>query len=569
LRFSFAFKRRRSEVLIIGIDMGGTNIDGVAVQDGQIIRQIKRPVDRSDFFHSIWSCIKELLQGVKKEEIQRIQLSTTVSTNAIVENKISKVGVILQRGPGLKWQFDDLGEHVADVMGSVDHRGIPVSREGADEFSKIKENFLHHSVEAVAVVGKFSPRNPDFEKRAAGYLRDEFQEVTMGHTISGRLNFPRRVRTSYLNAAVHSTFQAFAENIAEALKREGIGAPVYILKADGGTVSLEGAAAKPVETILSGPAASLMGMTALLTEKRTDRCLLDIGGTTTDLFFLADGVSVFEPSGIEIGGHKTLVRAIYSTSVGLGGDSYVRIEDGELKIGPERRGHAIAFGGKYLTPTDALVYLGAMEAEYGCKSAEALESMAKEMQAPPVEFAGMIIDKFCKSIRKTVESALKKIHARPVYTIRELLGDRILTPRSVGVIGGPAKALSKYLERELEMPVECPPNHEIANAIGAALARPTIEINLLADTDREILSIPETGVYERINKSYNLEKAKERALSEVRLAGEAMGISSNISGAEIIEASSFNMVKGYKADKNIRVKAQIKPGLVAERKEER
>ncbi len=107
---------------------------------------------------------KELLQGVKTEAIRRIQLSTTISTNAIVENRISKVGVILQRGPGLKWRFDNLGEHVMDVMGSVDHRGIPVSSEGADEFSRIRENFLHHAIDAVAVVGKFSTRNPDFEK---------------------------------------------------------------------------------------------------------------------------------------------------------------------------------------------------------------------------------------------------------------------------------------------------------------------------------------------------------------------------------------------------------------------
>jgi len=555
--------------LIIGIDMGGTNIDGVALREGQIIRQVKRPVDRSENFNSIWSCIKELFQGADKEEIRRIQLSTTVSTNAIVENRISKVGVMLQRGPGLKWQFENLGEHVADVTGSVDHRGIPVSREGADEFAKIKEDFLKNSVEAVAVVGKFSTRNPDFEKRAAEYLRDDFKEITMGHTVSGRLNFPRRVRTSYLNAAVHSTFKTFAENIKEALKLEEIEAPVYILKADGGTIDLEGAIAKPVETILSGPAASLMGMIALLKETKTDRCLLDIGGTTTDLFFLVDGVPVFEPSGIEIGGHKTLVRAIYSTSVGLGGDSYVRIEEGKLKIGPERKGHAVAFGGKHLTPTDALVYLGAMEAEHKSESAEALESVAKEIQMPPEEFAELIIDKFCKAIRETVENTLKKINESPVYTIRELLADRTIKPQSVGVIGGPAKALSKYLEKELNMPVEYPLNHEIANAIGAALARPTVEINLIADTDREILSIPETGVYERINKYYELEDAKERALSEVRLAGEAMGLSADVSGAEIVEASSFNMVKGYRADKNIRVKAQNKPGLLTKREEER
>ena len=554
--------------MIIGIDMGGTNIDGVAVRDGKIVRQVKRPVDRSDYFHSIWHCIKLLLQGVNKEDIQRIQLSATVSTNAIVENKISKVGVVLQRGPGLKWQFDNLGENVLDVTGSVDHRGIPVKNEGKGELANIKASLLQNSVEAVAVVGKFSTRNPDFEKRAAEFLRDSFGEITMGHTISGKLNFPRRVRAAYLNAAVHSTFQNFAQNIKEALKREGIGAPVYILKADGGTIDLKGAMEKPIETILSGPAASLMGMTALLEEQTADRCLLDIGGTTTDLFFLVDGAPVFEPSGIEIGGHKTLVRAIYSASVGLGGDSHVRVENGKLKIGPQRRGHAIAFGGKDLTPTDALCFLGAMEAQRKRESEEALESLAKKINMPPKDFAEMIIEQFCKSIKETVESALNKLNASPVYTIKELLENRTIKPQSAGVIGGPAKALSKYLEKELRLPVEYPKNHEIANAIGAAFSRPTVEINLLADTDRAILSIPETGVYEKIDRYYDLKQAKERALSEVKRAAEAMGIASDISGAEITEASSFNMMKGYYgADKNIRVKAQIKPGLALNERE--
>ncbi len=554
--------------MIIGIDMGGTNIDGVAVRDGKIVRQVKRPVDRSDYFHSIWHCIKLLLQGVNKEDIQRIQLSATVSTNAIVENKISKVGVVLQRGPGLKWQFDNLGENVLDVTGSVDHRDIPVKNEGKGELANIKASLLQKSVEAVAVVGKFSTRNPDFEKRAAEFLRDSFGEITMGHTISGKLNFPRRVRAAYLNAAVHSTFQNFAQNIKEALKREGIGAPVYILKADGGTIDLKGAMEKPIETILSGPAASLMGMTALLEEQTADRCLLDIGGTTTDLFFLVDGAPVFEPSGIEIGGHKTLVRAIYSASVGLGGDSHVRIENGKLKIGPQRRGHAIAFGGKDLTPTDALCFLGAMEAQRKRESEEALESLAKKINMPPKDFAEMIIEQFCKSIKETVESALNKLNASPVYTIKELLENRTIKPQSAGVIGGPAKALSKYLEKELRLPVEYPKNHEIANAIGAAFSRPTVEINLLADTDRAILSIPETGVYEKIDRYYDLKQAKERALSEVKRAAEAMGIASDISGAEITEASSFNMMKGYYgADKNIRVKAQIKPGLALNERE--
>ena len=157
----------------------------------------------------------------------------------------------------------------------------------------------------------------------------------------------------------------------------------------------------------------------------------------------------------------------------------------------------------------------------------------------------MIIEQFCKSIKETVESApLNKLNASPVYTIKELLENRTIKPQSAGVIGGPAKALSKYLEKELRLPVEYPKNHEIANAIGAAFSRPTVEINLLADTDRAILSIPETGVYEKIDRYYDLKQAKERALSEVKRAAEAMGIASDILAPKY-RGQQFNMMKGY------------------------
>ena len=188
----------------------------------------------------------------------------------------------------------------------------------------------------------------------------------MGHSLSGKLNFPRRVFTSYLNSAVYDTFNGFSTSIRKSMKQEGIDAPLFILKADGGTINLATAEEKPVETILSGPAASFMGLNAMIKTYK-DAILLDIGGTTTDIFFLADGVPLFEPLGIKIGDYKTLVRAIYSVSIGLGGDSSIEVEDVhlkdglediKLKIGPNRAGYPYALGGPKPTPTDAMIVLG-------------------------------------------------------------------------------------------------------------------------------------------------------------------------------------------------------------------
>lgn len=591
--------------LLIGIDMGGTNIDGVVIADGVLIKSVKRQVDHSDFFRSIWGCLQELLQGVERELIGRINLSTTISTNAIVEKRLSGVGLILQTGPGLKWEFEGLGDFVTYLSGSVDHRGSIVQGLDPAELAELRTRYAVQAPETLAVVTKFSTRNPELELQIRDFFAGEFQDITLGHSLSGKLNFPRRVQTAYLNAAVGGTCRSFVSDLRQALEREQIAAPVYILKADGGTIDLAGASAKPVESILSGPAASFMGMMALQEkglrqaepegesvlkaelEDGGDMVLIDIGGTTTDLFFLVDGVPVFAPQGIEIDGRKTLVRAIFSTSIGLGGDSHVRGEDGVLQIGPRRLDNAVAYGGQYLTPTDALVYLGALSGNYPELSRAALEELAALYGDAPgngngakvpsdavTRFAGQhgqraerlareIIDLMCRTIAEAIRATLNRLNASPVYTIKELLTDRIIQPRAAMLIGGPAQALAPFLAQILGLPVTVPRYAEIANAIGAALARPTQEINLLADTGRGRLAIPELAIYEPVGKSYDLAQAKRRALTEVNGTGQSLGLPEDQIEAEIVEASSFNMVSNwYEVDKNIRVKAQIKPGLL-------
>ncbi len=545
--------------MIVGIDMGGTHIDGVIIKDGNIIKTIKNPTNRNDLFETIWTTLKQLLDGNDKNQITRINLSTTISTNAIVENKVSKVGLIIQSGPGRNYDFTNVTENLGLISGYIDHRGKIVKDLNSQELLAYKQTFKDNDVEAVGVVTKFSTRNPSHEKRILELYEAEFDHITMGHSLSGKLNFLRRVNTSYLNAAVYKTFNDFAFNIEKALKQAGINAPVYILKADGGTMNLKMATKKPVETILSGPAASFMGLSAMF-EENQDGILLDIGGTTTDIFFLVNGVQLFEPLGISIDNHKTLIRAIYSKSIGLGGDSYISVVNKEIKIGPKRMGKPLAFGGEYLTPTDAMVALDKMQAPFKEKSIKALKAMGSQLDMDVNQLAKYILEKMADIIYVNVIQTLDKINSKPVYTIKELLQDYQLSPKFINVIGGPAKILAPYLESKFNLKVKFPLQYEVANAIGAALAKPTMEINLHADTERAILSVSEVNLYQSIDRNYNLDKAIDQALAIIKSNTE------NINGeveAEIVEANSYNMVKGYmSASKNIRVRAQVKPGLI-------
>ena len=548
--------------MIIGIDMGGTHIDGVIIDHGTIIKTIKNNTDRNDLFGTIQTTLQQLLENIDKTKITRINLSTTVSTNAIVENKVSKVGMIVQSGPGMLHDFSAAGDQLSSVSGYIDHRGSVVKGVAQDEIQASKAEFIAHGIKAVGVVSKFSTRNPSHELAIAELMASDFDSITTGHSLSGKLNFPRRVHTTYLNAAVSSTFNTFAENIKKSLTEQGVAAPVFVLKADGGTMDLATAKNIPVETILSGPAASFMGLSALFSDT-TDGVLLDIGGTTTDIFFLANGVPLFEPLGISIGQHKTLIRSIYSVSIGIAGDSFVRVENNAIKIGPQRMGRPIAFGGEHLTPTDAMVVLDKIHSENKDQALAAIDKIAKTLGLSSQKTATKILATMAEFIQQQVADLLSNINAQPVYTVKEVLENKTIDPTFIHVIGGPAKILTPFLADAFKLNVTYPSRYKVANAIGAALAKPTIEINLHADTERGILSVPEVGIYEPINKNYNLTLAEKRALEIVREAAIELGAEPDSIDAEIVEANSFNMVKGYSsASKNIRVRAQITPGLI-------
>lgn len=544
--------------------MGGTNVDAVSIDDdGNIIDIVKNPTNREDLFESIWQTIQELLPKDGISNIKWINLSTTVSTNAIVENRTSPVGMIIQSGPGINHDFLACGDENVFISGYIDHRGREVKGYNKKEILKAKELFMKKGIPACAVVSKFSVRNPKHELAISQELKDDFSPITTGHSISGKLNFPRRVFTSYLNSAVYSNFQQFSSSIKKALAKRQIKAPIYVLKADGGTSGIDAAEEHPVQTILSGPAASLMGTNALL-PTTTDAVLLDIGGTTTDICFLADGVPLFEPLGIKIDKYNTLVRAIYNTSIGLGGDSSIRVKNGKLVIGPRREGYPRALGGPMPTPSDAMIVLGHLNIGDKNRAYEAMKELGDKLNMPSKAIAEKVLMEMANIIKNKVNQLLDDINSRPVYTVKELLYGKQIRPKVVNIIGGPAKFIAPYLEKKLNIPCQFPENYEVANAVGAALSRTTTEITLTADTVQGVLTVPELGLYEKVGKDYNLEMAKKKAVDLLNEHARKLGATEKDIEPEIIEESSFNMVRGFfTSGKNIRVKTQIRPGLIS------
>lgn len=537
--------------MFIGIDVGGTHSDGVLLAGKKILNRSKLVTDKNNLLDTVLHSLDRLLKGVNPAEISRVNLSTTISTNAIVEHKTPPVGLIIQKGPGVSTDFSSLKGDIRYISGYVDHRGKLVKTIDKEEVQQALKDFKQAGLQHLAIVSKFSPRNHKAEEAIADLAKQDFAHCSLGYRISGKLNFPRRVNSTYYNAAVHDTFAAFAREVRAALAQRNIEAEVNILKADGGTMSLQKGVEQPVQTILSGPAASFMGILALLPNEE-DAVLLDIGGTTSDIFFVVQQSPLFESLGAEIAGEKTLVRAVFAQSIGCGGDSRITYSNNKLYIGPEREGPAVALGGPALTPTDAFIVLDKLQIGDQAKAYKAMSNMAANIGLEVEETAELILRQMALKIKREVQRLLAGINAKPLFTVREVLENRRLVPREIRLIGGPAKLISPFMEECFDLPCHYPEDYAIANAIGAALAIPSLELNLIADTGRGVLSIPELDIYENISSRYTLREAKERILAE---------LSSSPYPAEIVEAESFNMIEGYRHNFNIRIKAQLKPGL--------
>ena len=548
--------------MIIGLDIGGTHTDAVLLNEDGLLREIKVPTDPADLFHCVLAGLSAITEDIDLAKITRIVLSTTLATNAIVQNQIPPVGMIVSSGPGIDPEFYRTGSHYFTVGGSIDHRGREIEPVNPAEISFAAAQMEKAGIRQVGVVGKFSVRNPSHELAINSILQPSFAKVFMGHRTSGNLNFGRRIATTFLNAAVYPLHQEFYQAVQKSLAARGLNLPLRLLKADGGNMKFASSIDCPAHTILSGPAASVMGAVPFSSEK-DDTLVMDIGGTTTDMAVLIGRAPVLNPLGIELASYKTLIRSLETLSIGLGGDSAVKLCDKEVCIGPERLGPAMAYGGPCPTPTDALFVLEDIPDGSREKSIQGLKPLADRLECSIDTLAAGILDAACKKLLAAAQQLVHQINSKPVYTVHELLEGYQVRPKNILVLGGPAPYFAKYLSNLSEYRVRVVPHWKVANAIGAALARTTCEVTLFADTSRRIAEAPEENFRRRIDYSFDREAAVQQALDLLKTKAIERGANIDYLEMEVVESLQFNMVRGFNSTgKNIRIKVQVKPGLI-------
>ncbi|WP_120503319.1 hydantoinase/oxoprolinase N-terminal domain-containing protein [Sulfitobacter mediterraneus] len=332
--------------VLLGVDTGGTYTDAVLIRDETtVIASAKSLTTRQDLAIGVGNAVRSVLEAaqVAPEDIALASLSTTLATNALVEGQGGRVALIYIGFRGRDLEAHGLAEALKGdpalvLAGGHNHAGgeaQPLDEQALISFLETHKD----DVSGFAVASQFATRNPAHELRAAQLVAEMTgKPVSSSHQLSAKLNGPKRAMTAVLNARLIGMIDRLIGRAEDVLQQIGVAAPLMVVRGDGALISSGQARERPIETILSGPAASIVGarwMTGV------DHALVsDIGGTTTDVALIKGGKPQIDPAGARVGPYRTMVEAVAMRTTGLGGDSEVHFQSeglqGGVTLGPRR-----------------------------------------------------------------------------------------------------------------------------------------------------------------------------------------------------------------------------------------
>lgn len=331
---------------LLGVDTGGTYTDAVIIDEAgdRVLASAKALTSRPDLAIGVGAAIDAVIAdaGVDGGDIAMVSLSTTLATNALVEGQGGRIALV-----AIGFDVPDLGragldkalrgDPVVRIAGGHNHAGGEVAALDLAALSAFLQK-PDDSITGFAVAASFATRNPAHEIAARDLIRElSGKPVSCSHELSQALGGPKRALTAVLNARLIGMLDRLVTACEAHLVACGISARLMVVRGDGALVSADLAREKPIETILSGPAASIAGAGWLSGE--THALVSDIGGTTTDICLLRDGRPRIDPQGARVGPFRTMVEAIAMRTTGLGGDSELHVVeglDGGLRLGPRR-----------------------------------------------------------------------------------------------------------------------------------------------------------------------------------------------------------------------------------------
>lgn len=549
--------------MLIGIDVGGTFTDGVSYENGAIKHWVKQPTDAAKIKETVLSVLDELLTGMNRQSLTRVVISTTVVTNLAATGGMDRYALMIIPGPGIHPDSLNLAEKTFVLQGGIDFRGREITPINPEQIRETVKKIADLGIERIGVVGKFSHRNPAQELEAASIIQKTNPKLTVlcGHQAAGRMNFPRRAVTTGYTLATERAWNRFVNEIEAALTERGITAEAEVMKADGGTMSFAASKTAPCQTVFSGPAASTLGAYALTMDQKTS-VVVDIGGTTSDLAMILAGKPLQASKGAAIEGRLTQISALAVRSIPLGGDSAVRLEQGMLGIGPDRLGPAACFGGDAPTPTDAFNLISRTPVGDAERSYQALAAISggKDVR----KLAEEIVDRFEEMLELNIKEMLTEWEQEPAYKVWEIVHRRKAHIDRVIGIGAAAPAFVPILAERMGLESFVHPLSGVGNALGAALARPTLSVMLHADTltsmvsvDGETKPLPEGRL--------QMSDIKRLAEQELLTRARQRGMEQYWDDRAFFLEEQFNSMRGWATTtKLFDVGIAIEPGVIHE-----
>ncbi|MEI2416258.1 hydantoinase/oxoprolinase family protein [Orrella sp. JC864] len=526
-----------NDTLQVAVDIGGTFTDVVGRDAAGKLRYFKIPTTRTDESLAVFEAIGRIRDQwhVPAARIERFVHGTTVATNAILERRGAKVGLIttegfkdvLEIGRQMRHRMYDVilhsetpsflvpGRLRKEVPERIAADGSVVTPLDEAELMRQVQALVDEGVQAIAVCFLFSFVNPAHERRARELIAAAHPDLTLGvsHEVDPAFReYERTVVTSF-DAYVKPVIDRYLSRLEDGLAQGGVSAPFQVMQSRGGLMASRIARQRPVRLFLSGPAAGVIGAQIAGTSAGIDNLItVDIGGTSSDIALINKGKALVRSEGV-IDGYPVRVGMVDVNSIGAGGGSIAWIDAaGGLRVGPRSAGSepgpaCYGRGGEQPTVTDASIVLGYLDPDYFAggtlklypeKSRQAIESKVGGPLGMSVEEAALGIHRIVNaqmaegirlvSIRQGLDpreftlmplGGGGAVHIVPLA--RELGVRRVVIPRYPGVLS--AAGL-------LAAPVE----HETSAAFGKTLDEielPAIKA-MLAELDKQCEALMRT-----------------------------------------------------------------------------
>lgn len=513
----------------IGIDVGGTFTDAVAINDEtyELVGSLKMPTTheaKEGVAAGIVQVLHKIMENchIAPEDVVFIAHGTTQATNALLEGDVARVGIVTL-GSGVQGIKSKSDTNIGDIeLAAGKHLKTSGAFVNTGEAAALDEN-IRKAVKALSDQGSqsivateaFSVDDPTNENAVLSVCQEQRIPGTAGNDVSKLYGLKVRTRTAVINASILPKMLETANMTEESIKNAGIESPLMVMRCDGGVMTVDEVRSRPILTILSGPAAGVAG--ALMYEKLTDGIFLEVGGTSTDISCVKDGNVVVKYA--EVGGHKTYVNSLDVRTVGIGGGSMVELKDGKaVDVGPRSAHIANLEYECYTDPSNianpvlksvhpkeddpAYAYI---ECDGGLKYSLTLSGAANIAGYVPedsyahgnVEAAKKAWAPLAKNMGLSVEACARKVlefaAVKNSKVVESLIKDYDLNKSTLTFVGGGggAAAVVPHLAEYMGTRSKIARNAPVISPIGVALAmvRDMVERTISNPTEEDILAL--------------------------------------------------------------------------------